>query len=111
MFLCLFLNNFRYTKAKHIKTISNAMNADVEDDDAKDNEIVRTKRPDKPKLQVLKQIDVEERVQPDESPDKMKLIKENLFLLSEIDKLKHSNRSLSQRIYYLESIVRAPLKK
>lgn len=48
--------------------------------------------------------------QSNEPFDKMKLIKENLFLLSEIDKLKKSNHSLSQRIYYLETIVPAPPK-
>lgn len=59
----------------------------------------------KPKLKIVKQVDIEEK---DESS---KLIRENLFLLSELDKLKHSNSSLSQRLYYLESIVRVPLKK
>lgn len=63
------------------------------------------------KRKITKQSDVDEKDQSNESFDKMKLIKENLTLLSEIDKLKKSNRSMSQRIYYLETIVKVPLKK
>lgn len=55
-------------------------------------------------------MDIDEKDEADESFKKSKLIKENLFLLSEIDKLKQSNKSLSQRLYYLESIVRVPQK-
>lgn len=63
----------------------------------------------KPK-RIVKQSDVEELSQSDKAEktditfDKMKLIKENLHLLSEIDRLKKTNSSLSQRIYYLESL-------
>lgn len=62
---------------------------------------------------IVKQADVEELSQSDKTDkgdkidrsfDKHKLIKENLYLLSQIDKLKHTNSSLSQRIYYLESL-------
>lgn len=50
-------------------------------------------------------------VEETESFDRMKLIKENLFLLSEIDKLKQTNNSLLQRVYYLESFKRVSAKK
>lgn len=87
------------------------MNIDVKtDDDEKVNEVTNKNEPNKSKPKMFKQNN-EEKNQPDESFDKTKLIKENLFLLSEVDKLKHSNSSLSQRIYYLESIVRVPSKK
>lgn len=62
------------------------------------------------KRKIAKQTDVGEKKQSDKSVDKMKLIRENLFLLSEIGKLKKSNESMSQRIYYLETIVKVPLK-
>lgn len=63
------------------------------------------------KRKIVKQTDIDEKDQSNESFDKMKLIKENLMLLSEIDKLKKSNRTMSQRIYYLETVVKVPLKK
>lgn len=65
------------------------------------------------KRRMVKQSDVEETSQSDKADkveksknkcDKMKLIKENLHLLSEIEKLKNKNNSLSQRLYYLESL-------
>lgn len=85
----------------------------VDDDErtAREHRMVdKTTETDDRKLKVVKQKDLNEKNQSNESFDKMKLIKENLFLLSEIDKLKQSNRSMSQRIYYLESIVRMPAK-
>lgn len=88
------------------------MNVDVKNDDNKNvNEVDKRYEPNKSKPKMFKQMDIEEKDPPDGSFDRTKLIKENLYLLSEIDKLKHSNSSLSQRVYYLESIVRAPLKK
>lgn len=62
----------------------------------------------KPK-KVVKQANIEEKDEVVQQSDRMKLIKENLFLLSEIDKLKQTNNSLTQRIYYLESFKRAPV--
>lgn len=62
------------------------------------------------KRKIIKQTDVDEKDQSAESFDKTKLIKENLMLLSEMEKLKKSNRTMSQRIYYLETIVKVPLK-
>lgn len=68
------------------------------------------------KRRMVKQSDVEETSQSDKADkvdksknthDKMKLIKENLHLLSEIEKLKNKNNSLSQRLYYLESLHKA----
>lgn len=59
---------------------------------------------------VAKQSNIDEKDEVEQF-DRMKLIKENLFLLSEIDKLKQTNGSLIQRIYYLESIKKAPVKK
>lgn len=63
---------------------------------------------------IVKQSDVEEIDQPEKvdsesgpalkTDEKQKLIKENLYLLAEIDKLKHSNSTLFQRLYYLESL-------
>lgn len=64
----------------------------------------------KPK-KVVKQAKIEEKDDLTPRSDRMKLIKENLFLLSEIDKLKQTNSSLAQRIYYLESFKRAPMKQ
>lgn len=64
----------------------------------------------KPK-KVQKQADVEEIDEPVEPFHKMKFIKENLFLLSEIDKLKHENNSMKQKIYYLESLTRVSARK
>lgn len=63
------------------------------------------------KPKVIKQAKIEEKDDLVEQFDRMKLIKENLLLLSEIDKLKQTNGSLTQRIYYLESIKRSPVKK
>lgn len=81
-----------------------------DDDMSRGNEKANSK-PKKPKLKMVKQMDIEERDESEDSFNKSKLIKENLFLLSELEKLKHSNSSLSQRLYYLESIVSVPLKK
>lgn len=66
---------------------------------------------EKPKQKMLKQIESEDKDHEVEPFDKLKLIKENLFLLGELDKLKKSNSSLSQRIYYLESIARVSPRK
>lgn len=60
---------------------------------------------------MVKQSDVDGRDEVVEPFDKMKLIKENLFLLSEIDKLKQTNSSLTQKIYYLESFTRVSTRK
>lgn len=68
-------------------------------------EIVKSKR------MMLKQMAAEDKDQEVEQFDKMKLIKENLFLLAELDKLKQSNHSLSQRVYYLESVTRVLPRK
>lgn len=59
---------------------------------------------------MVKQTDVEETDESAESFNKMKLIKENLFLLSQIDKLKQTNSTLTQKIYYLESLTRVSSK-
>lgn len=90
----------------------NGKNDDIKRDDdmSRGNEKANSK-PKKPKLKMVKQMDIEERDESEDSFNKSKLIKENLFLLSELEKLKHSNSSLSQRLYYLESIVSVPLKK
>lgn len=83
--------------------------ATIENDTLKlENECVRVKP-----RRIVKQSDIEvlsqsDKVEKTDMPfDKMKLIKENLHLLSEIDKLKKTNSSLSQRIYYLESLKKA----
>lgn len=60
---------------------------------------------------MIKQANIEKTYEIAEQSDRMKLIKENLFLLSEIDKLKQMNGSLTQRIYFLESLKRAQVKK
>lgn len=74
----------------------------------KEDDIVARKSPTSRKM--VKQLDIDE---PDEIEpfDKMKLIKENLFLLSKIDKLKQTNSTLTQKIYYLESLTRVSPKK
>lgn len=98
---------------KHDKMISNAMEMKtIETDDSirKQKETDQMEQ-DETELKITKQTDIDEKEQSDESFDKMKLIKENLMLLSEIDKLKKSNRTMSQRLYYLETGVKAPLKK
>lgn len=59
---------------------------------------------------VVKQAKIEEKDEAIHQSERMKLIKENIFLLSEIDKLKQTNSSLTQRIYYLESFKRASVK-
>lgn len=60
---------------------------------------------------MVKQANIEKTYETVEQSDRMKLIKENLILLSEIDKLKQMNSSLTQRIYFLESFKRAQVKK
>lgn len=106
---------------KYVRLTANATEIEVtETDDINQEEQTDQKgtenesdaeRPES-RRKICKQTDVDEKDQSDESFDKMKLIKENLMLLSEIDKLKKSNRSMSQRIYYLETIVKPlPLKK
>lgn len=107
---------------KHIKAIANAMETEtlknvdsirLEDEinELAEKETVSTTENRDIKRKIVKQTDIDEKDQSNEPFDKMKLIKENLTLLSEIDKLKKSNHSMSQRIYYLETIVKVPLKK
>lgn len=95
------------SKLKHIETEDISKPEETEQND-EEPEPKLEKRESKRKI--VKQTDVDEKDHSDESFDKMKLIKENLMLLTEIDKLKKSNRTMSQRIYYLETIVKVPLK-
>lgn len=59
---------------------------------------------------LLKKSNAEQIISPREHSEKMKLVKENLFLISEIDKLKESNREYQEKIMRLESIMEIKLK-
>lgn len=103
--------SLRYMNTKQMKTPEN--DECIKPTEMEQTELqkgTQTERHEK-KRKIVKQIDIDDKNQLDESSDKLKLIKENLYLLSEIDKLKKSNRSMSQRIYYLETIVKVPSKE
>lgn len=103
-----FVGRFRHVESKQMDLVENIKTTIQNDKFQPEKECVRVK----PK-RIVKQSDVEELSQSDKAEktditfDKMKLIKENLHLLSEIDKLKKTNSSLSQRIYYLDSLKKA----
>lgn len=100
--------SFRHVTKPFNVTQNIAINAASEENNIQKNEIsILKSKPTK----VQKQADIEESDETIEPFNRMKLIKENLFLLSEMDKLKQRNNTLGRKVYYLESLARVSARK